>query len=227
MLTYPPKEAYAALYYGTPPWETGRVQPALAPLLDHALGPVLDVGCGTGTVAVHLAQQGHEVRGIDYLPRPIELARRRAAEAGVTVNFEVRDACDVGLLAQRFNTVVDCTLFHSFSDEDRGRYAAAIARVLNPGGRLLLLCISDREPPDEGPRRVSEQELRETFCGPWRFLSLSACQLEVVPHPGIRFSPGGPHAWMAELERLADPDGHISRQVFCESFSFDKKISRD
>jgi hypothetical protein len=56
--------------------------------------------------------------------------------------------------------VLDSGLFHVFSDEDRIRYVRGLKTVLDPGGRLFLLCFSDATPRTEGPRRVSQPELR-------------------------------------------------------------------
>jgi hypothetical protein len=56
--------------------------------------------------------------------------------------------------------VLDSGLFHVFSDEDRIRYVRGLKTVLDPGGRLFLLCFSDVTPGTEGPRRVSQPELR-------------------------------------------------------------------
>jgi ubiquinone/menaquinone biosynthesis C-methylase UbiE len=83
------------------------------------------------------------------------MARRKAAERGLTVEFQVKDAMKLGDWDKRFAAVIDSGLFHVFSDEDRVRYAAGLTHVTEPGGRLLLLCFSDEEPGTQGPRRVS------------------------------------------------------------------------
>ena len=64
---------------------------------------------------------------------------------------------------ERFDNVVDSGLFHVFSDEDRKSYVAGPATILKQGRRLFLMCFSDDEPGTDGPRRVSQQELRDAF----------------------------------------------------------------
>jgi hypothetical protein len=98
--------------------------------------------------------------------------------------------------------VIDCGLFHVFSDADRRRYARGLARVLLPGGRLFLMCMSDEEPGTEGPRRVSRQELYDAFADGWEFESVRPRQFEIHPEfTEVQFSPGGPKAWFAVVRR--------------------------
>jgi SAM-dependent methyltransferase len=76
------------------------------------------------------------------------------------VKFLVKDALKLHEWTERFDNVLDSGLFHVFSDEDRIRYVRGLKTVLDPGGRLFLLCFSDATPGTEGPRRVSQPELR-------------------------------------------------------------------
>jgi 2-polyprenyl-3-methyl-5-hydroxy-6-metoxy-1,4-benzoquinol methylase len=68
-------------YRKTPPWDVGAPQPALLGLLDEypPSGPVLDVGCGTGELALALAQRGLAVLGVDLEEVAITRARAKAA----------------------------------------------------------------------------------------------------------------------------------------------------
>jgi cyclopropane fatty-acyl-phospholipid synthase-like methyltransferase len=76
---------------------------------------------------------------------PIERAKRKAAERGVSATFLVKDAMTLKEWTERFDTVIDSGLFHVFSDEDRRCYVEGLATVLKPGGTLILLCFSDEE----------------------------------------------------------------------------------
>src|SRR5262249_47273246 len=156
-------------------------------------GSVLDAGCGTGENALFFAGQGRPVLGIDYLEGPIREARRKAAERGLDAEFLVRDALALSSFDRRFDAVIDSRLFHVFSDEDRARYVAGLAHVTTPGGRLFLLCFSDEEPGTQGPRRVSQRELRQSFADGWDVEEIRPARFEVRPDlEEVRFSEGGP-----------------------------------
>jgi cyclopropane fatty-acyl-phospholipid synthase-like methyltransferase len=106
-------------------------------------------------------------------------------------------------LDRQFNAVIDSGLFHVFSDEDRARYVAGLAHVTRPGGRLFLLCFSDEEPGTQGPRRVSEREIRGSFSDGWEAEEIRASRLEVWPDlEDISFSEGGPRAWLSVIRRI-------------------------
>jgi cyclopropane fatty-acyl-phospholipid synthase-like methyltransferase len=110
------------------------------------------------SVGEAFASRGHKVTGIDFLEEPIQRAKRRAVERGVQATFLVMDALALNNLPEIFDNVIDCGLFHVFSDEDRKKYVTGIATVLKPGGRLFLLCFSNEEPGTHGPRRITGQE---------------------------------------------------------------------
>ena len=63
--------------------------------------------------------------------------------------------------------MIDCGLFHTFGDEERPMYVQSLAQVVSPGGVAHLLCFSDQEPPGEGPRRVTQQEIHSAFRDGW------------------------------------------------------------
>ena len=73
------------------------------------------------------------------------------------------DALALKELPEVFDNVIDSGLFHVFSDADRRRYVEGLASVLRPGGRLFLLCFSDAEPGNQGPRRGSRNEIEDAF----------------------------------------------------------------
>ena len=153
--------------------------------------------------AAWLAARGSAVTGVDFLAGPLAVARAKAAAAGVAVNFLEMDALAVGEIPERFDAVTDCGLFHSFDDARRSAYVAALTRLLEPGARLFLLCMSEAEPGTHGPRRVTEQELREAFASGWTVESVEPARFEVVPGiPGAEFSPGGARAWFAVIRRV-------------------------
>jgi cyclopropane fatty-acyl-phospholipid synthase-like methyltransferase len=196
------RAAFENIYAGPAPWDIGKPQPAFTAVADQVTGLILDAGCGTGEHALFFAARGHRVVGIDFVDEAIRRARAKAAERGLAVQFLVKDATALAQWGERFASVIDCGLFHVFSDEDRRRYVRGLAEVVEPGGRLFLLCFSDEEPGTEGPRRVSRQELYDAFADGWEVESVQPVQVEVNPEfTEVKFSQGGPKAWFAVVRR--------------------------
>jgi cyclopropane fatty-acyl-phospholipid synthase-like methyltransferase len=189
------------LYAGQAPWDIGKPQKPFVAVADRVTSPVLDAGCGTGDAALFFAARGLRVTGIDF-EEAIRRARAKAAERGLTVEFLVQDALTLGDRGERFASVLDGGLFHVFSDDDRRRYVQRLARVVEPGGRVFLMCFSDEEPGTEGPRRVSRQELYDAFADGWEVESVQSVRAEANPKfTSIGFSEGGPRAWFAVVRR--------------------------
>jgi SAM-dependent methyltransferase len=99
---------------------------------------VLDAATGTGAVAILAAKQGADVTGQDLAPVLIDTARERAAEEGVTVQFEVGDAEDMRYDDASFH-VLTSTCGVMFAP-DHEAVAHHLGRVTSPGGRLALAC---------------------------------------------------------------------------------------
>lgn len=199
----PPAEERFTAYYAAPkaPWDIGRPQRCFTEA--GIRGRVLDLGCGTGDLAVWLAARGCTVTGIDFLAGPLDVARTKAAAAGVQVNFLQMDARAAGEIPERFDAVTDCGLFHAFDDEGRADYVATLARLLEPGARFFMLCFSDLEPGVHGPRRVTADEIRAAFREGWQVETLEPARFEVVPGiEGAEFTPGGAHAWFVSARRV-------------------------
>lgn len=196
------RSSFENLYAGQPRWEIGRPQKALLDVADRITGSVLDAGCGTGENALFFASRSQKVTGIDFLAEPIWLAKQKAVEWGLTATFLVMDALALKELPEVFDNAIDSGLFHVFSDHDRRRYVEGLASVLRPGGRLFLLCFSDAEPGDQGPRRVSRKEIEDAFAEGWVVESVEASRYEVRPDsPGFDPSEGGPKAWFIVVRR--------------------------
>ncbi|GAA1237688.1 class I SAM-dependent methyltransferase [Oryzihumus leptocrescens] len=186
--------AYAT---GTPPWDIGRPQPAFRALADDGrlVGRVLDVGCGTGEHALLAAALGLVATGVDTSATAIAIARRKAEERALHARFLVQDALDLGALGESFDTVLDCGLFHVFDDADRATLVEGLRASMPVGARYHLLCFSDAEPGDWGPRRIRQEEIRRAFADGWRVETIEPTSLEVT------IDPGHAHAWLAAIVR--------------------------
>ncbi len=198
------RDSFLSAYAGSPPWDIGRPQPVFQAAADKVVGSILDAGCGTGEHALFFAALGHAVTAFDFLEEPIVAARRKAAERNLIVNFHVKDALSLEEWTERFDNVIDSGLFHVFSDADRLRYVRGLKSVLNPDGRLFLLCFSDATPGNQGPRRVSQSELRHAFADGWEIESLEPARLEIRPeHRARAYSGEDPRGWLLVARRLA------------------------
>lgn len=118
---------------------------ARAALLDYTslrdADNVLDIGCGTGTLAVLIKQRhpGLEVTGLDPDPKALARAKRKAERAGLAVCFEQGFSDDIKHPAACFDLVVSSFMFHHLEPDEKAGSLREIRRVLKPGGRLLLL----------------------------------------------------------------------------------------
>lgn len=164
------------LYEGDVPWDIGRPQ---RPFVDAAErgeidGDVLDVGCGTGTLARYLAARGYHVTGVDVSERAIDRAREasRGDERDLDVTYRVGDVLELDGDLGPFGTVVDSGAFHVFEPERRREYAEAVASVLELGGRLFVHGFGDGAPTDWGPVPFTEADVAESFDDGWRVLEV-------------------------------------------------------
>ncbi len=159
--------AWEDAYKTTPPWDTGRPQPAFVELVEAgeiSKGVVLDVGCGTGENALYLATSGFSVVGVDLSRRAIVAAKAKASERNLKADFRLTNALSLGFRNGHFDNAIDSGLFHTFNDKDRVAFAREIARVLTTDGRYFMLCFSDKEPANwGGPRRITKEEIETTF----------------------------------------------------------------
>jgi SAM-dependent methyltransferase len=123
---------------------------------------VLDAGCGTGENALHLASLGWPALGFDVAETALAIARAKARDRGIEAEFVVADALQLERLGRRFETVLDCGLFHTFDGDERPGYVASLASVTEHGGTLYVLCFSD-EGPGTGPHPITREELGAVF----------------------------------------------------------------
>jgi len=184
---------------GPAPWDIGRPQPAIVRLASEGrfAGAVLDAGCGTGENALHLASMGCSVLGVDVAETALAIAREKARNCGLDVEFAAADAFQLERLGRRFQCVLDCGLFHTFDAGERPGYVASLASVTGRDGTLHLLCFSD-DGPDTGPHPVSQEELRAAFHpgSGWDLAAIAAERIQT------RYHDNGAPAWLATIQRI-------------------------
>ncbi|BBY34202.1 benzoquinone methyltransferase [Mycolicibacter minnesotensis] len=166
-----------------PPWSIGEPQPELAALIAEGRfhGDVLDVGCGEGAISLYLAERGHTTVGLDSSPTAIDLARREAAERGLTnATFEVADISAFSGYDGRFGTIVDSTLFHSIPVEARDGYQRSIVRAAAPGTSYFVLVFDKAAIPQGPPFAVTADELREVVAKYWVIDEIKPARIHAV-----------------------------------------------
>jgi SAM-dependent methyltransferase len=192
-------ERFEAHYAGAPGagWEIDRPQPMFEELARQGQfrGRVIDVGCGSGEIALMTAALGLDTTGVDAAPSGIEIALRKARERGLQARFLVHDVLDLAGLGQQFDTVLDCGLFHCFQDEDRPALVDSLHGVMPDGGRYFMMCFSELQPGTWGPRRVTRAEIEDSFAAGWRIDTLERAGMAVA------FEPGTAAAWFAAMTR--------------------------
>lgn len=108
---------------------------------------VLDIGCGTGTTALHHAPRVAHIRAMDISPKMIEIARNKARDAGVSnVDFQVTSVQDLGVAAESIDIILAHSILHLVPEVDR--VLVELARILKSGGLLIstTACIGDFMP---------------------------------------------------------------------------------
>jgi cyclopropane fatty-acyl-phospholipid synthase-like methyltransferase len=140
----------------------------------------LEIGCGTGTNAVWLAEHNFEVTATDVSEMAIQRAGKRASDAGVKCTFLVTNFLNDKIPTAPFGFVFDRGCFHSFgSDKERDRFAENVAFHLEKGGRWLSLVGSiDDGPRDVGPPQRSARDIVLAVEPYFQILSLTSSHFE-------------------------------------------------
>jgi SAM-dependent methyltransferase len=190
-------ESYAS---GQLPWDTGQPEPLLIEFVTSggiAPAPTLEIGAGTGTNAIWLAERGFDVLGIDLSPLAVERARAKMKERALSCRFAALNFLAAPPPGGPFQFVFDRGCFHVFDEPDeRQRFAANVAAALAPGG-LWLSMIGSSEGPrrDVGPPRRSACEV---------MLAIEP-ELEIVELRSTEFRDHGAKAWFCLSRRRMVP----------------------
>lgn len=185
------------------PWDSGRPSEELKFVLtEHAIKPcdALEIGCGTGTNAVYLAQKGFRVTAMDIVPLAIEQARLRAAAAGVEVNFLQGDVLNPPSLDRTFPFVFDRGCYHSLRESSLPQFLRTLEQVTAPGSLYLVLTGNANDPaePEKGPPRVQAYELCAELATLFDLILLREFYFDGVVVEGRDIRPLG---WSALMRR--------------------------
>ncbi len=132
---------YNSMYRFTKPdWDRDSAPPEITALIEKLDRPgrALDLGCGTGTNSIYLAQHGWQATGVDFSPKAIELARDKAQRAGVKLDLHLGDVTRLDFLHGPFDLILDIGCLHGLDRESRTRYAEQLRQLTRPGSQFLL-----------------------------------------------------------------------------------------
>jgi SAM-dependent methyltransferase len=185
-----PAREFDDQYQAKPIWDIGRPQKAYVDLFTFAppQSPVLDIGCGSGDLAIFVAGLGCDVLGVDFAPSAIAQANAKARTANSKATFIVHDIFSQPGLDRSFKTILDCCFFHTLTDSSRTKYAQCLRSLLEPSGIIYMLCHADQVAI--GQRAVTRQTLERAFAVGWTILSTESCVIEVAFIPAGRGMPG-------------------------------------
>jgi SAM-dependent methyltransferase len=173
---------------------------------------LLDVATGSGNAAILAAQAGARVTGLDLTPELLEVARQRAAEAGLDVRFIEGDAEELPFAESSFDRVTSC--FGVMFAPRQQQAADELCRVARPGGRIAVAAWTPEglngkmfqtvgsyipAPPWLDPPVMwgNEQHVRALFAG-------SGAELACERH-NVTFEHDSPESWVAYNERILGP----------------------
>lgn len=175
---------------GDTPWDTGQPSKELQRTIQEVgivPGRTIELGCGTGTNAIWLAQQGFEVTAVDFSSLALEKARHKATEAGVRIQFLEVDVLNPSAIHERFPFFFDRGCYHVVRRLDVDKFLATLEGITEPGALGLILTGNAKEPHDPGPPVVSETELRSELGRPFEIVHLREFRFDQVEKVGVRF----------------------------------------
>ncbi|NOY99936.1 MAG: class I SAM-dependent methyltransferase [Chloroflexi bacterium] len=143
------------MYFRRPPWDSGITPPELYAFIEqHPPGRAIDLGCGTGTNVITLAQHGWDVTGVDFASRAIKFARRKVKAAGVQADLRIDDVTKLTGIQGPFDLALDMGCFHSLSGDGITDYLDRLDEILAPGGFWLMYGFFKSAPDQPGPGLV-------------------------------------------------------------------------
>jgi SAM-dependent methyltransferase len=184
---------------GNLPWDTGKRDKNLEQVIkEYSISscPVLEIGAGTASDAIWLAKHGFQVTTIDVSPTAVDIARRKAADAKVQVEFTVADVLKDRIPAGPFDFAFDRGCFHTFElPEERSRLAEIVWNHLNPDKYWFSLIGSTDGPRREtGPPRRSALDIASSVESRFEIISLKSILMDTN-------LPKAPRGWACLMRR--------------------------
>lgn len=163
------------------PWEIQEAPKELRELVESYKipgGEALDAGCGTGNFSVYLARNGYTVTGVDYSSKALEIARSNNEEFRLPITYIRADLTelDKAVADRSFDLILDYKVSHHLGPEALSSYISQCIELLKPGGRIIVICYSDKDTDAAGQNSAIGQfgnemyyrtadEMRATYSG--------------------------------------------------------------
>jgi 2-polyprenyl-3-methyl-5-hydroxy-6-metoxy-1,4-benzoquinol methylase len=158
-MTFLRKMRFTWLYYGNPPWDANISPPELMEFIQaNPSGKALDLGCGTGTNCITLAQHGWQVTGVDFIPRAIRAARKKVRQTEYEIDFRIGDVTKLDDLSSSYDLILDIGCLHNLPSPDKKTYLTNLLRLLAPEG-IFLLYVLIRQENNPNQRGMTKVEL--------------------------------------------------------------------
>lgn len=165
----------------------------------------IDLGCGAGNYAIYLAGLGFTATGIDISPSAIKAAKENAEKKAVRCDFIVADVLsDLKEVRQTFDFAYDWELLHHVFPENRKKYVKNVHKLLNPNGKYLSVCFSEKDPHFGG-----QEKYRETPLGTTLYFS-SEDELRTLFDPSFKIIE------LKTIEIRGKPVSHLANYAFME-----------
>lgn len=130
--------------------ENGKVKPC----------KTIDLGCGIGNYALYFARKGFDVTGIDISPSAIKVAKENAKKNGDKCCFLTADVLgELNEVSETFDFGYDWEMLHHIFPEKRKKYVENVYRILNPKGKYLSVCFSEKDLQFGGSGKYRETQL--------------------------------------------------------------------
>lgn len=183
---------------GETPWDSSLPSQELISILQQFQPlPVraIELGCGTGTNSVALAELGWQVTGVDCAVQALEVAQLKAERAKVHVQWINADVQNFGAGMPTFDFLFDRGCYHCCRRVDLVGYMQTVKNLTQPGSHMLCLCGNPNQQEPGGPPRVAEADLRNEFAPLFEILQLRPFQFEDAG------GDQGPLGWSVWMQR--------------------------
>ena len=145
-------------YLRKPPWDSGISPPELLKFIQtHPAGKAIDLGCGTGTNVITLAQAGWQVTGVDFAARAINIAKRKLKKENIHANVHVGDVTKLDNISEQFDLALDIGCFHGLTQAGMQDYLTQLDRILVPNGFWLMYGFFKPDSLQSGPGLVEAE----------------------------------------------------------------------